>query len=178
MTIYDIVLYPDTPLRDKAKPFDDTEFGPKLEKLAENMIATMFENDGVGLAGPQIGLSKRIFVLCEPEGEPQCFVNPTLSDLDGRENGEEGCLSMPKIYGQVPRATSLHIEARTPLGDPIAMDAEGFLARIMQHEYDHLDGVMFPDRLDILSREALYRDWESLREAIENGDLITTETPS
>jgi len=164
MAVLDIVLYPDAPLIEKALPFDS--FGPELPQLAEDMIETMFAYDGVGLAGPQVGLNKRIFVWCEPEGEPACIVNPVLSDLRGREEGEEGCLSMPRLYHAVPRATSLQVEGFNQFGKPVAFEAKDFLARIMQHEYDHLEGILFPDRLDILTRETLLQQWKEIREQL------------
>lgn len=161
MAVLDVVLYPDHPLTQKAEPYDN--IGPELVQLADDMIETMFAYDGVGLAGPQVGISKRIFVLCEPDGDPFCVVNPELSELDGRQEGEEGCLSVPKVYGKVPRATRLRLRGFTETGEPIDMIAENFLARIIQHEHDHLDGTFFFDRLDILTREALLRDWAEMR---------------
>lgn len=165
MAVLDIVLYPDAPLTEKATPYD--HFGPELPKLAEDMIETMFAYDGVGLAGPQVGLNKRIFVWCEGENEPACIVNPELSDLEGREEGEEGCLSMPRLYHAVPRATRLQVKGFNQFGKAIAFEATGFLARIMQHENDHLDGILFPDRLDILTRESLLQQWQEIRAQLE-----------
>ena len=164
MAVLDIVLYPDDPLTQKATPFDT--FGPELPKLAEDMIETMFEYDGVGLAGPQVGIAKRIFVWCEPEKEPACIVNPELSDFEGREEREEGCLSMPRLYHPVPRATRLLVKGFDPFGKPIEFEAKDFLARIMQHETDHLDGILFPDRVDILTRESLYTQWAEIRKQL------------
>jgi peptide deformylase len=160
----DLVLYPDDPLTQRAEPF--AEITPDLRQLADDMIDTMFAYEGVGLAGPQVGVARRIFVLCEPEGEPMCFINPELSDLEGEQIGEEGCLSMPKLYAQVPRAQRLRIRALDPTGRPIDLRAEGFLARIIQHEFDHLEGMLFPDRLDLLTREDLYRQWAALRQEL------------
>lgn len=161
MAVLDIVLYPDAPLLQKAAPF--TEFGPALAKLAEDMLETMRAYEGVGLAGPQVGIDKRIFVWCEPEGEPSCIVNPVLSDFEGREEREEGCLSMPQVYHAVPRATRVLVKGLDPLGKPVEFEATDFLARIMQHEYDHLEGILFPDRLDIISREAVLQEWAEVR---------------
>lgn len=162
MAVREVIWYPDAPLTQKAEPV--TDFGPELLKLAEDMIETMRDHDGVGLAGPQIGLSKRIFVMCPPDGDPRCVVNPQLFEMTGREEGEEGCLSMPGIYADnVPRATSLRLVGFDPQGRPFDAHFTGFEARIVQHEYDHLEGILFPDRLDILSREGVLRAWDARR---------------
>lgn len=167
MSVLDIVLYPDAPLTEKAEPV--REFGPELAQLAEDMLETMVAYEGVGLAGPQVGLAKRIFVLCEPNGKPMCLVNPEIIEQDGREEGDEGCLSLPHLYAKVPRATRIRVRAQNQYGEPLDFEARDFLARIIQHENDHLDGVIFPDRLDILSREALLREWSEIREELLNG---------
>ena len=161
MAVLDIVLYPDFPLKEKATPFET--IGPEMPALMQDMLETMEAYDGVGLAGPQVGISKRIFVLREPDGEPMCLINPEIELLDGNENGEEGCLSLPQLYTQVPRATHIHVKAFDEHGTPIEFDAYDFLARIIQHENDHLDGIVFPDRLDILSREDALHHWAEIR---------------
>ncbi|NJL72732.1 MAG: peptide deformylase [Candidatus Competibacteraceae bacterium] len=130
MPVLDIVLYPDAPLNDRAEPVH--EFGPALVKLAKDMIETMKAEEGVGLAAPQIGLSKRIFVMCPPDGQARCVVNPELSEMEGREEGEEGCLSMPGIYAtNVPRATRLRVRGLDELGQPVDFIVEHFEARIV-----------------------------------------------
>jgi len=164
MAIMDIVLYPDAPLLEKAAPV--TEFDDALVTLAQDLFETMRAFDGVGLAAPQVGLSKRIFVLCEPDQEPLCVVNPVLSEVEGSVKGEEGCLSMPRVYATVPRAKSLRLEGFDETGAPIDLRAEDMLARIIQHEHDHLEGILFPDRLDILTREALLREWGEVRKEL------------
>lgn len=161
MAILDIVLYPDDPLTQEAEPVQD--MGPALAELARDMLDTMYAYEGVGLAAPQVGVSKRIFVLREPEGEEMCLVNPEIIESDGRELGEEGCLSMPRVYAMVPRATRIHVRAFDQFGAPQEFEARDFLARIIQHEYDHIEGIMFPDRLDILTREAKLKEWEDVR---------------
>ncbi|MBI2423115.1 MAG: peptide deformylase [Candidatus Hydrogenedentes bacterium] len=161
----DVVLYPDDPLTQKAEPFDCV--GPEAPQLAKNMIETMDAHDGVGLAGPQVGIAKRIFVLCEPDQEPMCFINPEILEMEGREEGEEGCLSMPGIYAKnVPRATRVRVKALDAEGQPFEMEAHGFLARIIQHEYDHLEGILFPDRLDIITRGIVLQDWTEVRQEL------------
>jgi len=161
MALRDIVLYPDKPLCVKCTPFDRID--GEVADLAHDMIETMIAFDGVGLAGPQVGVEKRIFVLCEPEGEPKCLVNPEITLMEGSAEGEEGCLSLPQVYALVPRAVHIHVRAANEYGKILEFDAENFLARIIQHENDHLDGLVFPDRLDILSREDVLRQWEEIR---------------
>lgn len=170
MSVLNVVLYPDAPLTDKAQPI--AEIGPKIAKLAADMIETMHAHDGVGLAGPQVGLSKRIFVYHEPEGEPKCLVNPEIVAMEGREEGEEGCLSMPRVYfDRVPRATFVNVKGFDETGAPVNLEAHGFLARIIQHEYDHLDGILFPERLDIISREIVLQEWQAVRRELLSCEL-------
>jgi len=164
MTVMDLVLYPDAPLLEKAAPV--TEFGPELIAFAEDMIATMHAFEGVGLAAPQVGIAKRIFVLCEPDGEPLCIVNPEISEMEGSESREEGCLSMPRVYASVKRAAKLRLQGYNERGERLDFHAAGLLARIIQHEHDHLEGILFPDRLDIISREALLREWVEVRKEL------------
>lgn len=161
MSILNLTLYPDDPLTRVAAPIDVVT--PDLMTLARNMLDTMYAHEGVGLAGPQVGLAKRIFVLRDPDGDEMCLINPELSDLEGREEGEEGCLSLPQVYASVPRATRLRVRSLDPTGKRLDFEATDFLARIIQHENDHLDGVMFLDRLDILTRQAKLQEWEEVR---------------
>ncbi|MEX2015158.1 MAG: peptide deformylase [Candidatus Hydrogenedentales bacterium] len=161
MAILPIVYYPDEPLTLKSKPVK--RFDGDLAQLVEDMLDTMHAYHGVGLAAPQVGLAQRLFVLQVPDGPEMHFVNPEIVESDGREIGEEGCLSMPEVYAQVPRATRVCVRAQDVEGNDIELEATNFLARIIQHELDHLDGIMFPERLDILTREALYQDWNNVR---------------
>ena len=164
MAILKIHYYPDKVLTRKAEPV--TDFGPELEALAQDMLETMDESEGVGLAAPQVGVSKRLLVLCEPEGEPICLVNPVIEESEGREYGEEGCLSLPQMYARVARATRVKVRAQDLLGEPVEFEAHDFLARIIQHECDHLDGIVFPDRLDVFTREELIEQWEVVRKGL------------
>ncbi|MDX9971418.1 MAG: peptide deformylase [FCB group bacterium] len=162
MAILNLTLYPDDPLKLVATPYE--QVGPAMPQLARDMIETMYAHDGVGLAGPQVGLNKRIFVLHNPDtDEPMCLVNPEIIERTGKEEGEEGCLSIPTVYAPVPRATRIKIRALDPQGGTMEFEAHDFLARILQHEYDHLDGIVFLDRLDILTRQAKLQEWEEAR---------------
>lgn len=164
MSVLDVVYYPDDPLTQKADAV--TAFDKKLDALAQNMLETMRALNGVGLAAPQVGLAKRLFVLQEPEGPEMCLVNPEIIDMEGREEGEEGCLSMPGIYAMVPRATRIRVRAQDLKGEPIELEAEHFLARIIQHEADHLDGILFPERLDLITGQAALEEWARVREEL------------
>lgn len=167
MAVLDVVLYPGEPLLAKASPVQD--FGPELAKLAADMIETMHAYEGVGLAAPQVGRSLRMFVLQEPEGEPMCLVNPEILAREGEESAEEGCLSLPRIYFPVARAVSLRVRAQDTAGVSREFEAQGFLARVIQHEFDHLEGRMILDHLDIITRQAVLQEWEVIRKQLAAG---------
>lgn len=163
MPLMDVVLYPDDPLALTAEPYENV--GPEVSELAANMLQTMEANEGCGLAGPQVGLRKSILVLRNPETErSMCLVNPEISQAEGSEEGEEGCLSFPGLYATVERATRIRVRALDQNGASLDFEATGFLARIIQHETDHLTGIMFIDRLDILTREDKLEEWARIRE--------------
>jgi peptide deformylase len=151
MAIRKIYYANDPRLRQKAKPIK--KFGAGLKKLGDDMLETMIAGNGVGLAGPQIGLLVRLFVARIPEDEedPQSgkeyvLVNPVLADVSKQEVlGIEGCLSIPRWYGRVWRPDWAVVKARTVHGKPVRMRMEGYLARVFLHEMDHLDGILFID---------------------------------
>ncbi|MFN0205650.1 MAG: peptide deformylase [Planctomycetota bacterium] len=143
----DIALYPDPVLRKKAQRV--TQFDDNLRKLADEMHTTMAKAKGVGLAAPQVGLSIQLLVL-NPTGKPadaKTLVNPKLTLTKGDELGEEGCLSFPGIWGEISRAPSLTVEGQDTAGNLIQLELSGYVARIVQHEFDHLEGILFIDRL-------------------------------
>ncbi len=143
----DVVLYPDPVLRKKAT--EVTSFDAELRRIAEDMHSAMARAKGVGLAAPQVGLSLRLLVL-NPSGKASdalTLVNPTLGPIRATELGEEGCLSFPGIYAEVLRARTIAVEARDLSGAPIRLELEDFVARIAQHEFDHLEGILFTDRM-------------------------------
>jgi peptide deformylase len=167
MSILNVVLYPDDPLTQVAEHV--TEFGPELERFVEDMFETMHAYEGVGLAAPQVGVSKRLFVLHEPEGQKMCLVNPEILEAEGTEESSEGCLSLPQIYVPVQRATRIQVRAKDPGGRTREFEATDLLARIIQHETDHLDGIVVLDRTNILSRQAALQEWEGVRERLLSG---------
>jgi peptide deformylase len=158
MPILPIFTYPDPILRKKTAPV--TEFGPELAELVQNMAETMYDAPGVGLAAPQIGVSKQILVYDaapeEERGTPTALINPKIIEADGEEVGEEGCLSVREFCAQVKRATHIVIEALDLEGNPLTVEAEDWPARILQHEIDHLNGILFIDHLSSLKR-SLYK---------------------
>jgi peptide deformylase len=161
MALREIVTLPDPILRRKAKPV--REFGPELQQIIEDMIETMHQAPGVGLAAPQIGLSDRLIVVEYPVDDAQedspkklyIVVNPELKKIsEETEVATEGCLSIPGMMGDVERALAVTVVGRTRRGQPVKIKAEGWLARIFQHEIDHLDGVVYTDRASKVWRPA------------------------
>jgi peptide deformylase len=147
----------DPVLKTRAARVED--FDESLERLAEDMLATMREQEGVGLAANQVGRLKRILVAAV-EDEEYVLVNPVIEEVsETTETGPEGCLSIPGIQVEVERPTGITISAQEPSGEPIKIETEGLLARIFQHEVDHLDGVLILDRTDRASRKAAMREW-------------------
>jgi peptide deformylase len=159
----DIVTLGDEVLRQKAAVVGDID--GSIAKLAENMIRTMQEAPGIGLAAPQVGVLKRMFV-CQIEGDkPRVFINPEIIGTS-EERGvfEEGCLSIPGIYADVLRPDEISIQAWNERGRPFTLNAGGLLARVIQHEYDHLQGVLFLDHLNQKKSERLEKQYyKSLR---------------
>lgn len=141
-------------LRRRARPVEKREIAdPAFQKLIDDMVETMHEYAGVGLAGPQVHDGRRVFVAqLEEDGEVLAFVNPTVTPLDDEiVEGWEGCLSIPEIRGLVPRALRVRIEALDRQGRAVRLEATDFPARVVQHETDHLDGILFLDRMRSLA---------------------------
>ncbi len=166
--ILDVIRLGHPTLRQVAEPLPEELFGSAwLHELSLNMVRTMCENDGVGLAGPQVAEALRLFVYWVPADDDQIGVEPTLlvnpeirptgTEL---EPGWEGCLSIPGLRGVVPRHTRIKVKARTFEGDSVSLTANGFHARVIQHEADHLDGRVFLDRMTDMGSLAFEREWE------------------
>lgn len=137
-------------LRKKARPI--TSVNRSIKRLAEDMLETMYKARGAGLAAPQIGRDIRLVVIDIGEG-PMMLVNPKLTSSAGNVVDVEACLSIPGVSGRVPRAERVCVESLDIDGKTQLLEAEGFLARVMQHEIDHLDGVLFTDRATEVVRE-------------------------
>ena len=147
----------DPVLKTRAAPVEN--FDESLARLTQDMLATMRDHEGVGLAANQVGRLKRVFVAAI-EDEEYVFVNPVLSDWsETTESVPEGCLSIPGIQVDVERPTAVTLSGQDASGEPLELRATDLLARVLQHEVDHLDGVMILDRTDRQSRKAAMREW-------------------
>ena len=153
----DIRTFGDPVLKTRAAPVDS--FDEPLQRLTEDMLTTMREHDGVGLAANQVGRLKRVLVA-SVEDEDYVIVNPVVSEKsEATERGPEGCLSIPGINVEVDRATGVTVTGQDVSGEPVRVEAQDMLARVLQHEVDHLDGVLILDRTDRQSRRAAMREW-------------------
>jgi peptide deformylase len=136
-------------------------FDKQLENLAVAMIDSMHASDGIGLAGPQVGVEKRIFVCHVPDDEPRIFINPDIIGTSQEISPyEEGCLSIPGVYSEVMRPEAITLQAWSLAGKSFKMDASGILARVIQHEMDHLKGVLFIDHLTEKKRQRVVSQYE------------------
>lgn len=160
----DIVLWPHPVLLEGTQPVERVDAG--LREIVAEMRRVMFELRGVGLAAPQVGIAKRLMLVC-PSGNPgeeEVVMNPELLEAEGQDTDEEGCLSFPGIYGEVPRATRIRIRYMDLFEREREMILEGFVARVFLHELDHLDGRVFIDRMTAASRERAEPQLEELRQ--------------
>lgn len=136
-------------LRQVAEPFAMAEINDELRAFIDEMFETMIEANGVGLAGPQAGISKRIFVIIADDEVRRVFINPQIISTSAELcDYEEGCLSIPGVYENIKRPAKVTVQAFNEKGRPFTLEADGLLARIIQHENDHLDGHVFIDRGD------------------------------
>ena len=168
MSVLPVRTMGDPVLREKARPIE--KFDKSLKRLASDMVETMYDSNGVGLAAPQVGVSGRMFVFDDGETGPVAVVNPELFDHEGEQDGEEGCLSIPGIYFNVRRAMKVKVRGKDADGRPLELEGEGLLARIFQHENDHIDGILFIDKLDSAERFRLRDEISYLEETYQSGD--------
>ena len=168
----EIVLYPDPFLTKPCRKVTDAEIKSgkagewNLAELFEKMRTTMYAAEGIGLAAPQVGVGLRLFVYDVSENHNDCrlLINPVLKDLQGTLLEEEGCLSIPHVRAKVKRAQSLKVKAVDLKGEPVEFDAADLLARVCQHENDHLDGVLFINKIGMAAKFMLRRPLEELEE--------------
>ena len=157
--IREILEYPDARLREVAKPV--AEVTPEIQALVDDMAETMYAAPGCGLAATQIGIPQRIFVVdCAGEDEPSqllAFINPEFVEKDGVQSWEEGCLSFPGVTEEIKRAERVRVRALDRNGKPFEIEADGLLAVALQHENDHLDGVLMIDKLSALKKRMMGR---------------------
>ncbi len=158
-----ILQYPDPRLRRVAKPV--TEVTDSVRQLADDMLETMYEARGIGLAATQVDHHIRMLVLdlSEQQDQPLVFINPEIIDREGTQNCDEGCLSVPGEYAQVERAETIRVRALDRDGERFELDADELLAVCIQHEIDHLDGKVFVDYLSPLKRRMIERKMKKQR---------------
>ena len=168
MALRPVRLLGDDVLRKKAKKVE--RINTFIKNLLDDMADTMYKNRGVGLAGNQVGVLKRVIVVDDGDGLLQ-LINPVIIEKEGTQCGEEGCLSFPDLYGNVERAEKVKVKAQNIKGEHIEIEAEGFLARIFQHEIDHLDGKLFVDTATDLHEVKINQEGE----VVEEENKETTE---
>lgn len=164
MSVRDIRILGDEVLRRKA---DEAEVTPELRTLIADLFETMYAADGIGLAAPQVGVPLRVFVYDtrEEDSEPGVLVNPRIISSSGSVKESEGCLSIPGLAEIVRRDENVLMEGLDRDGNPVKIEASGLLSRCLQHEYDHLDGVLFIDRLSAIKRKMLLQKWKKMDES-------------
>ena len=175
MSLLDIHVLGDPILRETTTPV--AAMTDELRRLVDDMFETMYAAKGIGLAAPQVGRRERIAVV-DVDDAPLVIVNPEIALSEGKIKGEEGCLSIPEIYGDVERAARVVVKALDRDGKPIEVEGTELLARCLQHEIDHLHGRLFLDYLSVLKRRSAMSKWEkerakypALRRTIDPRDL-------
>ncbi len=167
MPLLKIVKYPDPVLLTPGDPVAVTEFDADLKQLVSDMFETMYAAPGVGLAAPQVGVSKRVFVMdCSGGRDPEqkiAMINPDIISIEGEQHGEEGCLSFPGIFFPVNRSLRAVVRAKDVNGKEFEIDGLELTARCMLHETDHCDGIVFLDRTTPLKREMVKRKIKKLQ---------------
>jgi peptide deformylase len=161
VNILDIRVLGDPVLRKATTPVEKVT--PDIRALISDMFDTMYASEGIGLAAPQVGRSERIAVM-DVEGQKFAFINPEIIESEGSQRGEEGCLSIPEVFGDVTRASRVVVRALNEDGEEIEAEGTELLARCMQHEIDHLDGKLFIDYLSVLKRRSAMSKWEKLKD--------------
>jgi len=153
MTLLNILTLPDKRLKTVAKPVE--KFDAELKKFIKDMFATMYDAPGIGLAATQVDVHKQVVVIdvSEDKDQPLCLINPKIIEKEGQQIHEEGCLSVPNIYAKVKRASSIVVEAQDESGNAISIEADELLAVCIQHELDHLKGIVFLDHLSTIKRK-------------------------
>jgi peptide deformylase len=155
-----IVTIPDPVLRLEAEPVTDID--ASIRELTDQMFVALQEAQGIGLAAPQVGRSLRLFIVYIKTDTPRVFINPTILETSLETiKHEEGCLSIPGVYADVVRPEAIQVQAWNEKGKPFSLSADGLLARVILHEYDHLKGVLFPDYLPKRRREKIWSKFEA-----------------
>jgi peptide deformylase len=160
MAKLDILTFPDSRLRRKAEPVETVD--DSIRELVDDMLETMYAAPGIGLAAIQVNVAKRVVVIdtSDDKTQPLCLINPEILSAQGREQMDEGCLSVPGFFETVTRAETVRVRALDRNGEPFELDADGLLAVCIQHEIDHLDGKLFVDHISMLKRQRIRRKLE------------------
>jgi peptide deformylase len=161
MTIRSIHLLGSPVLRERAK--DVQEIDDSVKELIQDLLDTTFADDGLGLAANQIGVAKQVAVVVHGDEPPLFLINPHVVEREGEEKEEEGCLSLPDLFADVPRPAQIVVETTDLEGNKVRISAEGIKARAILHEVDHLNGVLFIDHLSPFKRRMLLKKWKKLR---------------
>jgi peptide deformylase len=168
MAIREIVLYPEARevLTTECDPIE--EVNDEVRQLVDDLIETMYDAQGVGLAAPQVGVARRVTVIdvTDRDGEEphvHVLINPEIIERKGTLTWEEGCLSFPALYGEVERSEWVKVRALDRDGEPYEIEGEGLLSVALQHEIDHLDGVLFIDRMSGLKRRMALKEYKKIR---------------
>ncbi len=165
MSVREIRIFGDPALREQCRAVDVVD--EEIHALVDDLTETMYAADGIGLAAPQIGVPLRVFVydVREDEVAPGALINPRIVEMSGSQREMEGCLSIPGLSEVVERHAQVVVEGLDRDGRPVRIEAEGLLSRCLQHEQDHLDGVLFIDRVSPLKRRMLLKKWSKMDES-------------
>lgn len=163
MAILNILTFPNPRLRRQAEPVARVD--DEVRRIVADMFETMYAAPGIGLAAPQVDIHRQIVVIdiADQNNQPLCLINPKILELNGEQQMDEGCLSVPGFHEQVTRAATVRVSALDQEGQPFTMDAEGLLAVCIQHEFDHLQGKLFVDHLSSLKRQRIRHKLERHR---------------
>lgn len=167
MAVRSLRYFGDPILRQKCHEVEEVD--DEVQTLVDDLMVTMYAEDGIGLAAPQVGVPLRVFVydVQDPEIEPGALINPRIVEAEGTVRESEGCLSIPGLTEIVERSARVVVEGLDREGVPVRIEADGLLSRCLQHERDHLDGVLFVDRVSPLKRKMLLKKWS--RQEAESG---------
>jgi len=157
MAVLAVKTYGEKVLREISKPIE--KITPEIVNLVKDMTETMYTASGVGLAAPQVGVAKRIIIIDDEEKGAIALINPEIIEKEGEMISEEGCLSLPELYAQVKRFAKIKVESLDLNGEKIAIEAKDLLARVIQHEIDHLNGILFIDKIGKTKRKLLLEQY-------------------